>query len=88
MVRVSELKMRTVINVVDGRSLGYIKDIELDLDSGRIKSLILPGANKFLSFLRRNEDVTIEWKNIVKVGVDVILVEMQNFVDPKHDTGE
>ncbi|WP_366924832.1 YlmC/YmxH family sporulation protein [Metallumcola ferriviriculae] len=88
MVKISELRSRTVINVADGRSLGYIKDIELDLDAGRIKSLILPGENRFLSFLRRNEDIAIEWKHIFKVGVDVILVEMQNFVDPKHDREE
>ncbi|GFN24064.1 hypothetical protein TAMC210_23820 [Thermanaeromonas sp. C210] len=51
MVRVSELRLRDVINVVDGRRLGLIKDVEIDVEEGRIKALILPGqTGKFLFF--------------------------------------
>ncbi|MGB9661331.1 MAG: YlmC/YmxH family sporulation protein [Moorellaceae bacterium] len=81
MIKVSELRQRDVINVVDGRRLGIIKDVELDVEQGRIKALILPGqAGKFLFFFGHNEDLVIPWEKVVKVGVDVILVENPNFV--------
>ncbi|NLC37942.1 MAG: YlmC/YmxH family sporulation protein, partial [Clostridia bacterium] len=38
MLKVSDLRMRDVINIVDGRRLGAIKDIDLDLEEGRIRS--------------------------------------------------
>ena len=51
MLRVSDLRHKDVVNNIDGKRLGFIKDIELDLNEGRIKSIILPGENKMFSFL-------------------------------------
>ncbi|MBZ4687012.1 MAG: hypothetical protein PWQ96_2031 [Clostridia bacterium] len=89
MLKISELRMREVINVIDGKRMGEIKDIEIDLERGRVRSIILPGTGgKVFRLLGRGEDIVIPWENIVKLGVDVILVEMQNFTDPKHDKKE
>jgi YlmC/YmxH family sporulation protein len=84
LVRISELKMRDVVNVVDGRRLGGIKDIDIDLELGKVKALILPGQGRLFGILSRNEDVIIPWDKIIKIGVDVILVELHSFTDPKH----
>lgn len=84
MLKVSELKMKDIINIVDGKRLGYIKDIELNLQGGRIKSLILPGTSKFMGIFGRCEDLAITWDQIKKVGADVILVEVHGFTDLKH----
>ncbi len=84
MLKISDLKMREVINIVDGKRLGEIKDIELDLELGKIKSIILPGNNKIFKFFSKQEDIVVPWEQIVKLGVDVILVNMQTFTDPKH----
>ncbi|KUK32473.1 MAG: PRC-barrel domain protein [Thermoanaerobacterales bacterium 50_218] len=79
-VKISELRVRDVINVLDGKRLGTIKDIEIDLEAGRVRALVLPGNSRFLSFLARNEEVIVPWEKIVKIGIDVILVE----VNPSH----
>ncbi|MDN5346826.1 MAG: hypothetical protein PWP65_390 [Clostridia bacterium] len=82
-VRISDLRVREVINVIDGRRLGPIKDIELDVEEGKIQALILPGMNgRFLGLFGRNEDAIIPWEKVVKVGVDVILVEAYSFATP------
>lgn len=83
-VKISELKLRDVINIVDGRRLGVIKDIDIDLEAGRVKAVIIPGQGKLLGFLGRNDDIIVPWNKIVKIGIDVILVELQAFTDPKH----
>lgn len=86
MVKISDLRAREIINVVDGRRLGLIKDIDIDLEQGRITSIILPGASgKFLGFLGREEEIIVPWEKIVKIGADVILVEISGFTDPKHE---
>lgn len=85
MIKVSELRQRDVINVVDGRRLGFIKDVELDIAEGKIKALILPGqGGKFLFFFGHNEDLIIPWEKVIKVGIDVILVENPSVVSPQH----
>lgn len=76
MVKISELRLRDVINIVDGKRLGIIRDIDIDLDNGRIKSIILPGNNRFFTFLSKSDEVVVPWEKIVRIGVDVILVDL------------
>ncbi|MCR6544507.1 YlmC/YmxH family sporulation protein [Dehalobacterium formicoaceticum] len=84
MIKVSDLKVKDIINIVDGKRLGYIKDIELNLAAGRIHSLILPGTTKFMGIFGRCDDVAIAWNQIKKVGADVILVEVQSFSELRN----
>lgn len=78
--------MKDVINVVDGRRLGLIGDLELDLEQGRVKSVVVPGVSRFLGLFGRDHDTVIDWQRIQKVGQDVILVEVTgNYEAPKSD---
>ena len=82
-IKVSDLRMRDVVNVLDGRRLGVIKDIDLDVERGKVIALILPGTGKFMGLFGKNEDLVIPWEKIRKMGIDVILVEIQHFTEPK-----
>lgn len=77
LVKISELRDREIINVNDGKRLGPIKDIELDLEKGRIRAIVLPGINggRILGLFGRDDDIVVPWEKIVRIGVDVILVE-------------
>lgn len=81
-VRISDLEHRDVVNVIDGRRLGSIVDVELDLESGRILAVILPGGPKFLGVFCRDNDLVIPWDKIRKIGADVILVEVAGYLEP------
>lgn len=76
--------MKEVINIVDGKRLGGITDIEIDIEDGRLIAIVVPGDTKFLGLLRRNDDFVISWNKIVKIGFDVILVELATFSEQKH----
>lgn len=76
MVKISDLRNRDVVNVVDGKKLGMICDLDLDLENGRICAIIVPGASRFFSFFSGSQDYVIPWEHIVKIGVDTILVEL------------
>jgi len=84
MFKVSELRMKDIINVVDGKRLGFIKDIELNLHEGKVKSIILPGNGRFLGLFGKRDDLMVPWEQIKKIGVDVILVELHGFTDISH----
>jgi YlmC/YmxH family sporulation protein len=81
----SDLKLKDVVNVIDGKRLGAISDIEIDAESGNLTAIVVPGSGKFLGLFGRNDDMVIPWNRISKIGLDVILVEVNGFSDPKRD---
>ena len=80
----SDLKIKEVVNVIDGKRLGAITDIEIDIESGRLTAIVVPGPGRFLGLFGRNDDIVIPWDKISKIGVDRILVESPQFADLKH----
>jgi len=78
-MRVSELRALDIINIEDGRRLGPIIDLDLDLEKGMIKGIIVLASSSrgkgFFGGARGGGDVFIPWEKVVKVGVDVILVD-------------
>jgi YlmC/YmxH family sporulation protein len=77
-MRISEFQTKDVVNVANGKKLGNIGDIDIDLDTGKIRSLIILGSGKMLGLFGREESVVIPWQNIVKIGADVILVRLHD----------
>lgn len=76
MVKISDLRMLDVINVGEGKRLGMIKDIELDLENGKIKAIVLPGNTRAFNLFSKSDEVVVQWDKIVRIGVDVILVDL------------
>ncbi|MGE5329219.1 MAG: YlmC/YmxH family sporulation protein [Deltaproteobacteria bacterium] len=76
MGRTMDFRQKEVINVCDGRRLGYICDVDIDFESGVIKAIVVPGPGRFLGLLGGGEDIVIPWDSITKVGIDTILVEL------------
>jgi len=74
MVLISDLQIKDVVNVSDGKRLGTIGDIDINLATGKIESLIISGTGRVMGFFGKEAEVTIPWRNIVKIGTDVILV--------------
>ncbi len=74
--RFSSLRCKEVINLPDGRRLGYVSDLELDLESGRILALIVPACDRCLGLLPGQGEFVIPWPCIRRIGSDLILVEV------------
>ncbi len=71
-----DFKHKEVINITDGKRLGFVQDVCADLETGSITSIIVPGSNRFLSMISSNNDIVIPWQKIKCIGDDVILVEI------------
>ena len=69
------LMERQVVNIADGKCLGNLKDIELNLWTGSIEALVLPALNGFWHRLQNAGELVIGWEKVVRIGVDVILID-------------
>ena len=72
-----ELRYKEVISVSDGCRYGYVGDLEIDLEAGQVRNLIVPGQARFFGLFGRREDVIIPWDEVRRFGEDIILVEGQ-----------
>ncbi|ANE47379.1 YlmC/YmxH family sporulation protein [Paenibacillus swuensis] len=77
-MKISDFQTKDVINIVDGKKLGQISDLELDLRQGRIDSIVVPNSSKFFGMFGGGTDLVIPWRNIVKIGADVVLVKLDD----------
>ena len=75
-MRICELREKEVINVCDGERLGNVCDIDFEVKTGRICSLIIPGPCKILGILGRDHEFIIPYECVQRIGADVILVEI------------
>ncbi len=71
-----DFKHKEVINIRDGRRLGYVQDVCADLCTGTITSIIVPGHNKMFNVFSGCDEKVIPWQNIKCIGEDLILVEI------------
>lgn len=73
----SELRTKDVINILDGRRLGKVIDIEFRPQDGCVEALVVPGETKVSNLLRGERcGVVIPWDKIVRIGENVILVQL------------
>lgn len=73
--RIAELRCKEVISVADGSRFGFVGDMEVDLDSGQVRALVVPGRLRLFGLLGREEDRYIPWETVRRFGEDIILVE-------------
>ena len=79
MISTEGIRNKEVINITDGRSLGFVGDIEVNLEEGRIDGIVLPAERGIFGFFGGvNDDIVIRWESIRTIGEDVILVEIAN----------
>ena len=76
MVRACDLKQREVINIVNAERLGYIYDVDIDFETGKITSVIVPGRRNIFSFFSKRNDYIIPWDKIITVGRELVLVRL------------
>ena len=75
MINTSDLRKLDVVNMEEGRYLGSICDVDLHPETGRINALIVDQMRPFnFFFSRKHSDLEIPWRDVVLVGVDVVLV--------------
>ena len=60
----------------DGKRLGYIADACVEIPTGTIQSIIVPGPCRLFGLLGRQDDYIIPWNRICRIGPDIVLVDI------------
>ena len=71
-----ELRAKEVVNVCDGKRLGNIIDLTFSSRTGEVTGIVVPYGKGLFSILKNNQDIFIPFSRIIKIGKDVILVEL------------
>ncbi|MEF9933716.1 MAG: YlmC/YmxH family sporulation protein [Clostridium sp.] len=77
-LKLSELKNMEVIDVAEGRRLGFIGDIVFDEELTYIKSFVIPYQSGIFSVFKKKDEIEITWDQIKVIGVDIMLVDLLN----------
>ena len=70
---VNAIRSMEVVDISTGSKLGYVRDYKVDLSTNKVVSLFLPSNSK--GWFSKEDDIEIPWKKVVKIGVDVLLVD-------------
>lgn len=80
-MNLSDLQEKEVIDISTGKRIGSIIDIIISM-TGTISKLVLEDKrNSRKLFSNNKEDIYLDWKQIIKIGDDIILVDSKNELD-------
>jgi len=72
--RVTDFRNKQVVCVKNGAVLGFVSDVEINADDGKIEAVVIFGRPRLFGLLGREEDIVISWKEIEVIGNETILV--------------
>lgn len=75
--RLVELRNKIVICLKSGTHLGCVNDVEINIKTARVESIIVYGRLKCFGVFGREDDIVIKWEDIEIIGKDAILVNSQ-----------
>lgn len=75
-MKIGELRSKEVINAADGKRFGFVMDVDVNLEDGKLEAIILKGTGKLFGFIGKDNDLVIPWEMIRKVGQDTIIVDV------------
>lgn len=73
--RVTKLRNKEIIDIQNGSRYGYVGDLEIDLESGRVMALVIPGRLRLFGLLGRERERVFPWASVRRFGEDIILVD-------------
>lgn len=74
-IKFSELQRKEVICVSDGRRLGFVADLGVEVPEGKLTAIFVPGPCRVLGLFGPRENYCIPWHCIRKIGPDILLVD-------------
>ncbi|MGN1121709.1 MAG: PRC-barrel domain-containing protein [Eubacteriales bacterium] len=75
-----ELREKEVINTEDCKRLGYITNMLLDIECGRVLSFTVRDCSCLLP--GKGNEICVPWENISKIGDDIIFVNVCHAAPP------
>lgn len=74
MLRNFDLRQKKVIDIDTAELIGYIRDMDIDIQTGKINAVTVP-AGGVLKMLGIGHSVTVPWDRVMAIGREYILVK-------------
>ncbi|MGE4483574.1 MAG: YlmC/YmxH family sporulation protein [Oscillospiraceae bacterium] len=74
--RIEDLRCKEVINICNGFRMGFVCDVYINIITGQLLAIVVPGPCRFFGLFGREDDFVIPWECIRKIGDDIILIEV------------
>ncbi|MBQ9898336.1 MAG: YlmC/YmxH family sporulation protein [Ruminococcus sp.] len=84
--RFEELRSREVIDMTTGERLGFIDDVELDIETSSVRALVIYGRPRIFGLFGRGDDEIVPCSDIKVIGRDVILIRRESRLLPSEST--
>lgn len=75
-----DFREKEVVSITDGRRLGCVAEIEFNVCDGKLTAIVVNGSVGF--FGGGKDPIVIPWDKIVRIGEDVILVDVTGCIPP------
>jgi YlmC/YmxH family sporulation protein len=78
-MRLSDMNGKEIIDLKKGERMGVLgqADLEIDENTGHIKAFLIPTL-KWFGFKKNGTEVRIPWRNIKKIGSDMIIIDFND----------
>ena len=74
MLKSFDLKQKRVIDVDTAETVGYIRDMDIDFDTGKIRSVTIPQKG-LLGWISGEKNVTVPWESVVSIGREFVIIK-------------
>ena len=81
MINYWDLADKDVVNIKNGEIMGRFDDVEIDVKIGKITAFYIEEASKFMGVLGKTKPKRIKWEEILKMGMDVIIVNVDDDIN-------
>ncbi len=75
-MKLSELQRKNIVDIKTGKLIGKIVDVEFDQTNGYMIKFIIEESHFIKSLFKTNEELSIKFTQIKKMGEDVILIDI------------
>lgn len=75
-MKYTQLREKEVVDAGNGCRIGYIVDLRIDPQQGKILEIIVVSNRKCREFFKKPPLIGIPFRNIIQIGPDIILVKL------------
>lgn len=74
-MRISDFQLKDIVSLSDGRKLGNIQDLDIDLKTGQINAVFVTNSARWRTMFQKDDEIKIPWHKIKRIGEDIIFVD-------------
>ncbi len=77
MGRLSSFHKKEVINLPDGKRLGFVCDADVNFSDGKVEAIVVAGTAKLFGSNCKDMELIIPFDRIKRVGEDLVIVDVE-----------